>query len=1089
MRKLSFSLFILLFPVVSFADDFVYRCFGNLPVISSTLNAIAMIMNSSSYGRLLQFVMLIGMVLATVYSVYTKKYDVLIYPAGAILILGLFFWSKASVTIYDENTGEVDVVDNVPIGFAYGATTVSAIGYYFTKVYEQAFAIPTTTILFGKQNDVIEALQYSKIGLGGAFQSMRDIRNFDLDTKRNLLFKDYYENCLSWEIMAASDVDIDIFFKHSQFADSNGTINCNRFPNGLGTRWTLPTVIGDTETTCKYACENVLKPALQDYIDDIFLKYTSEPRLATAYLSMNNVLSTFTDVSYTMKQSLMQNAVIRGIFNGVISEAFEAGKDLTAYSGILSFLQSNEQGKSLAYYAAEYIPAYRNVMEAIMIAVFPIVLIMFLFPRGWVFIKGYILSLFWIQLWHPIASVMNSIMVMMALKKSALISELVNSGYSMLTAKIYAQYADSMIGVTGFMTMSIPAIATIVVYGGNWVAGRIADGMARSAMVTAGASYNPEQVRQWLRQNVTAQDLGDPGVDKVTKIYQAARHDMLMDYQYKTGAMEQVDRASKVLGMSAGDVVKRMGAGQTVSSISNAEQMLNVQDTVGLQKIISTGSYDKLVNIAKSDYIKQQVGWNLHGKALGMDSVANIDSTLKAPDRAREALTFMSSYYDKVANWFERQGDIKHANEFREMSQELRNTTKLGDQEVMNAVKTLEKSGVLTSVLGKEIAAKVTGSGGYSAHEGITSMQKGTTEVREGERKLGEYVNTSSGQNLAFGALRAAKLHADIDSLTPKDAYTIQRGKNELDKGEWYSRLQYWGNWDTYRKAVASESMFREAMMDGRIKAWDTDGDGRISKKEAEDNIAKYSMMASLMDKSEAQQFWKTFENDPNKAIQALEMKYGETYEGLKQFAELAKEKGWDVQRLGAVFANKKLYQAGYDEGFTALLRDLAPVLGVSEAALKGSDPKMTAIRGYAQILYRKVRDGEISSEDIKDSLLALGISRATATVLKGSKGDIAMLGLQSGVKMFSDLFPSKEEWNESIQQVKRDFFNPIKGKNIVKNEDVEFKSDPLLEKDPRFQKVDDSNRAEMYLKVGNKNLKVDLPNAAFLRDNPAIKK
>jgi hypothetical protein len=125
-------------------------------------------------------------------------------------------------------------------------------------------------------------------------------------------------------------------------------------------------------------------------------------------------------------------------------------------------------------------------------------------------------------------------------------------------------------------------------------------------------------------------------------------------------------------------------------------------------------------------------------------------------------------------------------------------------------------------------------------------------------------------------------------------------------------------------------------------------------------------------------------------------MKYGETYQGMKQFTELAKEKGLTPERLGEIFANKKYFEADYNEGYYMLLRDLGKELGISEASLKGSDPKVTAIKHHAENLYKGLRDGYLTEKQIDSKMHDLGLTRAVALAAFGVRGELGVLGLKT---------------------------------------------------------------------------------------------
>jgi len=1000
-KKILFLCLLVILPSWAFADDFVYRCFGNISVISAVFNAIAMITNSSGYGRLLEFVMFLGMIGATLYSIFTKKYDVIKYPAVALLVLGLFFWSKTSVTIYDETLDEYDVVDNIPIGFAYGSTAVSGVGYYFTKLYEQAFAIPTTSILFGKTNDVTQAMQYSKIGFGGAFQTLNEIKSFGLSAKTQQVFQEYFNNCVSYEVLASTNSDLETFFKLPTLINSDGTLNCNLYPNGFGTRWTLPTTIGDVNTTCKDACDNVVSVALFEYMDDFYTKYYNETKLFPKIDSLENVLTTFTNESYNMKQSLLQNAVIKSAFQSVVNENASSGIDVNKFTGIMSFLQGKEQGKSLAYYASEYIPAYRNVMEAIMIAVFPIIVIMFIFPKGWLFVKGYILSLFWIQLWHPISSVMNSIMVIMALKKSAMITNLVGSGYTFETATLFSDYADSMIGVTGFMMMSIPAIATIVVYGGNWVAGRMAEGIASSAMATAGASYSPEVMRNWLQQSVSAKMLNDSGVDAHTKVYNSARYSAFSDLESNPAKMNSIDTLSEETGYNLTTLANNLEKGDVQRRYINSMETQQVVRNFGITGAIGSKAYDELAQLSKTDYTSKFLNWGDLGKSQGMNEVKEGISTLESPEKVRTALEETSNIYNKYADILKKNGDYKNAERFELASKMMSVSSQLSDQDMLNRVETLKKAGAFAPIFSYEAGANATNGGGYVTQQTTIGGNKSIGEQRDSEEKMGKYMSMSSSQWIESGKMDAAERRALVEDFSPQRWEEIKHWQNTLLDGEIKGREEFWGSRSAYEKAIISESLIREGMMSGRIKGFDFDGDGKLNADEVKATAERYSQMTALMNRSDANEFWKAFGEDPQTALQALEIKYGEEHQALSKFSNMVREKGYTAEDMGEILANKKYFEMSYNDGYYTFMKDMGKKLGLSESILRASDPEIVGIREGAGILYDRLRNGKITLEEAQSSIYNLGFSRFSGKASLGASGDLAALAGYSAYKGF----------------------------------------------------------------------------------------
>src|SRR5262245_65569081 len=69
--------------------------------------------------------------------------------------------------------------------------------------------------------------------------------------------------------------------------------------------------------------------------------------------------------------------------------------------------------------AEQALPLVRNVIEAIIYAVFPFVFLLFLLAQGrglGLAIKSFVLSLVWIQLWPPLYAILNYVATLASAK-------------------------------------------------------------------------------------------------------------------------------------------------------------------------------------------------------------------------------------------------------------------------------------------------------------------------------------------------------------------------------------------------------------------------------------------------------------------------------------------------------------------------------------------------------------------------------------------------------------------------------------------------------------------------------------------------
>jgi conjugal transfer mating pair stabilization protein TraG len=122
--------------------------------------------------------------------------------------------------------------------------------------------------------------------------------------------------------------------------------------------------------------------------------------------------------------------------------------------------------------AEQALPLVRNVIEAVIYAVFPFVFLLFLLAQGrglGMAIKSFVMSLVWIQLWPPLYAILNYVSTLASAKTLAAAARMsaTSQGLALDTAASIYHGAISDQAVTGYMVISIPIIATAIIRGGE----------------------------------------------------------------------------------------------------------------------------------------------------------------------------------------------------------------------------------------------------------------------------------------------------------------------------------------------------------------------------------------------------------------------------------------------------------------------------------------------------------------------------------------------------------------------------------------------------------------------------------------------
>jgi conjugal transfer mating pair stabilization protein TraG len=122
--------------------------------------------------------------------------------------------------------------------------------------------------------------------------------------------------------------------------------------------------------------------------------------------------------------------------------------------------------------AEQALPLVRNVIEAVVYAVFPFVFLLFLLAQGRglaMAIKSFAMSLVWIQLWPPLYAILNYVATLASARNLEAAAKMgtVAQGLALETAASIYGGAVSDQAIAGYMVISIPIIATAIIKGGE----------------------------------------------------------------------------------------------------------------------------------------------------------------------------------------------------------------------------------------------------------------------------------------------------------------------------------------------------------------------------------------------------------------------------------------------------------------------------------------------------------------------------------------------------------------------------------------------------------------------------------------------
>ena len=457
-----------------------YYAYWNGGQIRDLFEALVSICSGSSYEGLLKTAVLAGF-LVTLTGALLKWQGLAskVYLFAAVLFYSVMLVPKVDVAIHDERSADVYVVSNVPFGVGFFASATSKIGHFLTESFETAFSLP-------------DAERFSKFGLVYPQRALNPLFAAGPVTPEGRALTDrVIADCIGPELLDHSDKAAEL----SHSGDIWATISADGWINPARS-----SVSSDgTVQRCDQALQN-----LEQHLNTVELDFLSK-RLGTVLVperidpadvirrTLPQSEALLLGVSRSLEQSLKHSVMLTALPRGMASIAAQAGAplDLAAkYSASQANLTSEINYRTLARLAEHSLPKIRNCVEFIVIAAFPLMLLLMVAAgsaAGAVF-RSFFVLLIWFQLWAPLLSVANYLMISVdANPMNRIATEF--GGSTLLAAGIIREAGATSQAIAGSIMLLIPLIAFALAKGSDMAFVSMATGlMAPAQGASSGAS-------------------------------------------------------------------------------------------------------------------------------------------------------------------------------------------------------------------------------------------------------------------------------------------------------------------------------------------------------------------------------------------------------------------------------------------------------------------------------------------------------------------------------------------------------------------------------------------------------------------------
>jgi conjugal transfer mating pair stabilization protein TraG len=385
---------------------------------------------------------------------------------GLMLVWYGLMLPKTDIIIVDQtNVTANRVVSNMPLGIAFMGNVTSSMGKWFTDKSE---------VVFTAINDV----NYSTTGLVFGANAYKEARKTNLINYSPELQSD-------WTQFASNCSFYDIALYHTYTVADMQSSNDLLALMG-NTNQALMTPVGGTTVYCDQAY-TTLKAQTDALVgSQTFLQRfaaalnpsgtssSSMPAQATANMLASleaSYSNMFAGVQQDAVKIITQEMMVNTVKTAALQNAQTTGDTEQMMAGIASAqaeLSTVNSQNTVAVLAAKYLPIMHNLIEGIIIALFPMMLVMCVLA-GWgmfTVVMGYLTTLLWVKLWPGMFAIVNGIANSVHASKSYSAS-FGDGGTTIKNSMEMLSTANSTQALAGWMTMLVPAISWGIIKLGN----------------------------------------------------------------------------------------------------------------------------------------------------------------------------------------------------------------------------------------------------------------------------------------------------------------------------------------------------------------------------------------------------------------------------------------------------------------------------------------------------------------------------------------------------------------------------------------------------------------------------------------------
>jgi conjugal transfer mating pair stabilization protein TraG len=468
--------------------DVQINTYWNVETLSMVFNGVAAMMQGSNYSGLLKMIFIFSLGIGMFTYINGRQLELAGWFLQALIFVTVLNMPIATVTITDmTNMQPPVVVSNVPFVMAEIAEVVNITSTYMVQEYETAFGIPDTL-----------GLEQGDVGFGHKIlKSVNQAEIQDPGLRSDLM--QFFKECTLYDIKDGQ-VSPQQIISGTNVWD---TIFSNTSPARFVTYNTL------TATPTTDTCQNtalVLKQRVasavttaQAYYGKQAFPLASSDALATQMYvnamssSYDWILQSSQNASDAMKQAMFNNMWRQAgsSLPAMLNDPSQVAEVSALQGEAQAALQANASNSILSLLGQETLPHIRNWLEAMIYALFPVVVILTItssMEGAKRILGGYMMALAWIGLWPIMFAIINHLSLTYLKHKTAALSLAAGVPFQ-LTDVFSATLVDEQ-AIIGYMVVAVPFLSAGIIKLGQGgfmgVADRVMTGLSSAGSAVGG---------------------------------------------------------------------------------------------------------------------------------------------------------------------------------------------------------------------------------------------------------------------------------------------------------------------------------------------------------------------------------------------------------------------------------------------------------------------------------------------------------------------------------------------------------------------------------------------------------------------------